>query len=353
VKTNWKRTRVALAVAAVGVVGLAAPAGAYDAAECQECHGDLAIVEGGKGYLYIDPAQYGRTAHAQEGCPACHVSVTDAHPGDGVRPSRASCGDCHEDVATEYAASVHGANAGCTDCHNPHEAKGVAAVSGAEMNRACNGCHESADVIRSHGTWLLQAELHVSALPCITCHTGSEQYVITFYIERVEERTGRVPRVAPATVEDLQRWLGPRPIDRAVDADGDGTVSVRELQVFNRAARDEGFRLWGMMTPERASHAFTTLDNRWDCTFCHASGPGTLQTSFVAVPDGEGVYRRVPVERGAILEALYGTPDFYMVGAGRNRTLTVVGLAIAAAGLLMPLGHGTLRLLTMRNRREG
>ncbi len=352
-KTIWLHPRVFLAVAVAGVLSVAAPAIAYDAEECQECHGDLSIVEGGKGYLYIDPDQYGRTAHAEEGCPSCHESVTDAHPDDGVRPSRASCGDCHDDVATEYAASVHGESAGCTDCHNPHEVKGVAASSGAEMNRVCGGCHEDADVVRTHGTWLLQTELHISALPCITCHTGSEQYVITFYIERVEERSGRIPRVAPATVEDLSRWLGGRTVDRVLDPDGDGTVAVRELQDFNRAARDEGFRLWGMMTPERASHSFGTLDNRWDCSFCHASGPETLQTSFVAVPDGHGAYRRLPVERGAILEALYGTPDVYMVGAGRNRTLTVVGLVIAAAGLVMPLGHGTLRLLTMRNRREG
>ena len=104
--------------------------------------------------------------------------------------------------------------------------------------------------------------------------------------------------------------------------------------------------------PEEVAHDFATLDNRWDCSYCHASGTGALQTAFVAFPQDDGRYERVAVEKGAILDLLYGTPNFYMMGATRNDGLTKVGLGIVSCGLLVPLGHGALRLLTRRNRKE-
>ena len=77
-----------------------------------------------------------------------------------------------------------------------------------------------------------------------------------------------------------------------------------------------------------------------------------MQASFVAFPGSNGGYTRVPVEKGAVLDLLYGTPDFYMMGATRNATLDRIGLGIIAAGLIMPIGHGGLRFLTRKNRKE-
>ena len=36
------------------------------------------------------------------------------------------------------------------------------------------------------------------------------------------------------------------------------------------------------------THDFRTLENRWDCSFCHASGPGAMQTSFVSLAQEDG-----------------------------------------------------------------
>jgi hypothetical protein len=60
----------------------------------------------------------------------------------------------------------------------------------------------------------------------------------------------------------------------------------------------------------------------------------------------------VAVEKGAVLDALYGTPDFYMMGSTKSATLNVFGLVIIGCGLIMPLGHGLLRFLTRKNRKE-
>ena len=63
-------------------------------------------------------------------------------------------------------------------------------------------------------------------------------------------------------------------------------------------------------------------------------------------------FKRVPVEQGAVLDALFGTPDFYMVGATRSKAMNYIGLAIISGGLVLPIGHGSLRFLTRKNRRK-
>jgi predicted CXXCH cytochrome family protein len=339
---------LALAAAVVFILGVSA--GAMEAEDCMGCHCDKSIAKRGRQHLYIDPAKFAGTPHAQEGCPSCHASVSDSHPDDGVRPSRASCKDCHEDVEAEYAKSVHGFNAICTDCHSPHAVMNPLAVSGFDINRQCADCHDRTTVLTTHGKWLPQAALHIDALPCITCHTGSEDYVINFYIETRGKNAEQDFRVA--TRQELEELAGTKTIETLIDRNSDNKITLEELKRFHRDARGKGVRLWGMMMPEKVTHSYEILDNRWDCTFCHASGPEAMQVSYVAFPEPTGGYTRVPVEKGAVLDLLYGTPDFYMMGATRNATLDKIGLVIIVAGLIMPVGHGSLRLLTRKNRKE-
>jgi len=335
--------------------GIAFPFGAaaMESEDCLGCHGD---VESVGTELMIDRLAFDHTAHGEMGCPSCHESVTAEHPDDGVPPSKASCRDCHQEIGDEYARAGHAANAACGDCHNPHTVHSTTEVSGYDMNRKCAACHDSSDLANSHGDWLPQAELHLEMLPCISCHTGSENYVVTLYMVR---RPGGLEPYAPistapfelAPYKELKGLAGQGEIAELVDADGNGLVSLAELKRFNTSRQFRALRLRGMLTPEVVTHSLQILDNRWDCTFCHASGSGTTQTSFLALPLEDGSYSRLPVEKGAVLDALNGTPDFYMMGATRNAALDLLGLAIIVGGLIMPVGHGTLRFLTRKNRR--
>lgn len=325
---------------------------ALETGDCLGCHADASAVDAP---LLIDADRFDHTAHGELGCPVCHVSVTEAHPDDGQEPSKAGCGDCHDEMAADYARTEHAGNAACGDCHNPHAAHAAREVSGVDMNRQCSVCHVPTEMAGVHGVWLPQAGLHLEALPCISCHSGSENYVITLYIARPE--TGPTADADPlaghlqlAERAELQTLAGERDIARLVDSDGNGEVSLRELKSFNTNLAYRPLRLRGMLTPETVSHDLQILDNRWDCTFCHASGPAAMQTSFLALPLEDGTFQRLPVEPGAILDALNGTPDFYMMGATRNATLNYLGLAIIAGGLVMPVGHGFLRFLTRKNR---
>jgi len=94
----------------------------------------------------------------------------------------------HAEIVTapffeEYSKSLHGSKAGCNDCHNPHEVKLPMFMSGEEINGKCAKCHDTRKIIQSHSKWLTQADLHIDSLLCITCHTGSKDYVITMTIE--------------------------------------------------------------------------------------------------------------------------------------------------------------------------
>jgi predicted CXXCH cytochrome family protein len=337
-----------------GVLGAGQLAFALDDGDCVACHGDADTV----GSYLIDAVRFDTTAHAVVGCTACHAGIDDNHPDDGAAPTRSACGDCHDDIAEQYARSNHADFATCGECHNPHEVRAPTEVSGHDMNRQCAACHDTDQVIASHSPWLTQAELHITALPCIACHTDSPELVVTLYVveRQADERFAGLDRrgdFQPASRQSLQALTGDDDVARLVDADGDGIVSLAELRAFNRDRRYRGVRLQAMMMPERVSHDLSTLDNRWDCTFCHAAGPEAMQKSYLAMPTDNGTFDRLAVERGAALEALGTIPDFYLMGATRNRTLDYIGLAIVAGGLVMPIGHGSLRFLTRRNRQKG
>jgi len=319
---------------------------AMESSDCLDCHGDAGVV--GKKQV-IDVLGFDNTAHAEVGCHSCHTSITADHPDDGLAPSRASCAECHDPVSREYAASLHAENACCSDCHNPHLAHGPTAVSGHDMNRQCMACHTRTDMLEKHGEWLPQADLHISMLPCITCHSSSDEYVISLYL--IKRQGGLLAGdLELASFEELSTITGGRPIEELVDRNADGYVSLAELRMFNLNPENRQLRLQGMITPEGVSHDFRTQDDRWDCSFCHASGPAARQVSFLSLVQPDGSFERVAVEKGAVLDALYGTPDFYMVGSTRSTTLNYVGLVILAGGLVMPIGHGTLRILTRKNR---
>ena len=320
--------------------------------ECLSCHGDSKKV--GSSYL-VDPMQYKNTAHAQIadsnfGCRTCHDSVSSNHPNDGIKVlASTSCSTCHAEVLNEYFKSKHAKNAGCGDCHNPHTAYSPTEVSGHDMNKMCGKCHENEKMVRKHSEWLPQAELHIDSLPCITCHSGSKNYVITMYIIKRQEGN-RFGDFKTASYDELKKMSGEKDIQSLIDVNNDGYISLAELRLFNSSSGHGNVRLQGMMTPEMITHNFQVLSNRWDCSFCHASGPAAMQTSYVALPKPDGSFSRAPVEKGAVLDAMNGTPDFYMLGSTRNPILDKLGLLIIVGGLIMPIGHGSLRFLTRKNR---
>jgi len=319
---------------------------------CLDCHADAKKV--GAKYA-IDPTKFEHTEHSRlatpnTGCRTCHDTVTTTHPADGATvQTTTKCKDCHGSIQGEYSKSAHSRFASCANCHNPHTAIGPTEVSGHDMNVMCAKCHDGAKMTKLHAKWLPQADLHIAELPCVTCHTSSENYVITMYLIKREGNSG-YGEFKLATYAELTELTGGKDARSIVDTNADNNISMDELRAFNRNPAYESIRLQGMMVPEEVTHNFQVLNNRWDCTFCHGAGPDIMQTSFLSFPNSAGQLQRLSVEKGAVLAAIYGDRDFYMMGSSRNTTLNIIGLMIVAGGLVMPIGHGTLRFLTRKNR---
>jgi predicted CXXCH cytochrome family protein len=313
---------------------------------CIGCHGKQELV-GSKSF--IDPTKFGHTTHARFGCTTCHDAITSAHPDGKAIPRTTGCGDCHGDIITQYSASIHGTKAPCSGCHNPHTVYSPGEISAIEMNKQCAGCHEKHKITASHSLWLPQADLHLGAIACVACHSKAENYVITIYIAK---RNDRDPDSKPelAGFDELQRRSGNDNMQYLIDRNHDSYISLDELRRFNRDSSNKDLYLKAILTPVKPTHSFQTFDNRWDCSFCHASGPEVMQTSFLSFPKQNGTFRQVAVERGAAMDALKAIPEFYLMGSTRNGVLNKFGLLIIVGGMVMPVGHGFLRFLTRKNR---
>jgi len=313
---------------------------------CMSCHGNQAKVSG---LNYVNPKNFGHTTHAKFGCITCHDTITNNHPEVKPVARTTGCGDCHSDTLSQYSASVHAKNASCSGCHNPHRVNSSSEIAATEMNKQCAVCHDNNKITASHSRWLPQTVLHLGAIACVTCHSKAENYVISIYIAK---RDGAEPESKPnlLTYEDLLKYSNGDNIQYLIDRNRDNYISLDELRKFNRDPSNKNIYLKAMMTPVKPTHSFQTFDNRWDCTFCHASGPEIMQVSYLSFPQQNGTFRQVAVEKGAAMDALRAIPNFYLMGSTRNGLLNKIGLLIIAGGMVMPVGHGFLRFLSRKNR---
>ncbi len=326
--------------------GLLKRACAYDSEECLACHSDADMV----GDELQIAETFMNTPHADLGCDSCH-EVTDDHPADGEEVVGLDCGSCHDQLAEDYARTEHSENASCTDCHDPHTALGLARMSSAGMNQQCESCHDYTESINQHANWLPQADLHMTRLSCVTCHSESQAYEVALHLTRngaAEEDTA----YEVCDYDQLKAYAADRDVAALIDVNQDQFISLVELRSFNLNSRYADLRLEGTLVPKTMSHSLKTMENRYDCSFCHGAGPQSMQNSFLVLPNPDGSVTRITVERGAVLNAIQGVPDFYMVGSTRNASLNIIGLVIVCAGLVMPVFHGTLRFMTRKNRRH-
>jgi len=313
---------------------------------CIECHGNQAQV-GSKNY--INPTSFGHTTHAKFGCTTCHNTITSNHPDGKAVARTTSCGDCHTDIITQYAASIHGDKAPCSGCHNPHRVFSSGEISVTAMNKQCAGCHDNNKISASHSKWLPQADLHLGAIACTACHSKAENFVLHIYIAK---RGGSEPelKLELAGFEELLKRSGSDNMQYLIDRNRDSYISLDELRKFNRDPANKDLYLKAMLIPVKPTHSFQTFDNRWDCTFCHASGPEVMQTSYLSFPEQNGTFRQIAVEKGAAMDALRAIPNFYLMGSTRNGLLNKIGFLIIVGGMVMPVGHGFLRFLSRKNR---
>lgn len=323
--------------------------GDQDNKTCLACHKDKELVGTDN---QINQKAFQHTTHAQLGCKTCHNTVSENHPKDGKIARTTTCSDCHADIATEYSISKHSLSVtDCSACHNPHTVHKPGEIYALDLNKTCTSCHNRDRIISSHAQWLPQTNLHLGSISCVTCHTKSDNFVLSVYVSRREsKKPGSSTTVADYA--DLKAKAGSDNITKLVDRNQDSYISIEELRNFNSNPLNKDLYLKAVLTPAKTTHAFQISDKSWNCTSCHAAGPDAAQVTRLVLPKQDGTFQHLDIEKGASIAALNVIPDFYMMGSSRNSILNVLGAAILAGGMVMPVGHGFVRFLTRKNRKK-
>lgn len=316
---------------------------------CLNCHKDKKLVGAAN---QINPKAFQHTTHAQLGCKTCHDKVSDRHPKDGRVVRTTTCSDCHTDVTAQYSISKHSLSVpDCSACHNPHAVHKPGELYALDLNKTCTSCHNQDRITASHAQWLPQTNLHLGSIACITCHTKSDNYVLSVYVARRDQKKNG-SSTAVADYSYLKTKAGSEDITKLVDRNLDRYISIEELRNFNANPANKDLYLKAVLTPAKTTHAFQTSDKSWNCTACHAAGPDAAQVSRLVLPKHDGTFQYLNIEKGASISALNVIPDFYMIGASRNTILNMFGAAILVGGMVMPVGHGFFRFLTRKNRKK-
>ena len=345
--TKKKKIKYALKILITLLVSISLFLSASGAAdECLDCHGDRDLVGAA---WHISDEGFQQTVHSELGCQICHEGIAKGHPQQESIADAIRCHACHDAIAEAYQLSPHADKATCRDCHDPHLVSDVGSQTAATMNQTCHICHPEDETVSTHDLWLPQATLHISALPCVTCHMSTPGYEIVLSIEK-QQGQGGSKSYRQIDYDELARNSATEPDMALIDLDKDQHLSLAELNGFRNGLERSRLRLRATLVPAQVSHRLMTLDDRYDCTFCHASGRKTVQSGYLMLPAESGSPHMIPIARDALLDALYGNRDLYITGITRSASLDILGLIIICGGLIMPVGHGTIRFLTRKNR---
>ena len=177
---------------------LLAATNAFTAADCFACHDDASLsrTNAGKAVsLYVPTNALAKSVHSGLSCTDCHAGIADL-PHSKKLPAP-QCGGCHDEVARQYGASIHGVSqsmgnsgaATCAGCHGSHDIIPVklpdSPVFKLNLSRTCARCHSNDGLTKEyrmkypdavgqyaesiHGRALLQLGL-VQAPSCNDCH---------------------------------------------------------------------------------------------------------------------------------------------------------------------------------------
>jgi formate dehydrogenase gamma subunit len=170
--------------------------------DCLECHSDKTLTKknsaGKEISLFVDVARLSASAHKTNSCVSCHSDITEKHPDDNAAAKPVNCATCHERQTESYGASVHGVAlkngradaATCQDCHDSHDI--IAATSPlsplhiSRQAQTCGACHdqEASDWAASVHGKALAAGVR-DAPTCTDCHSEHKIESLTGNSEKI------------------------------------------------------------------------------------------------------------------------------------------------------------------------
>ncbi|MBN1448748.1 MAG: cytochrome b/b6 domain-containing protein [Bacteroidetes bacterium] len=185
-----------------------AAAVAQSSEDCQACHNDPEFTMERRGRtisLYANPATLKMSPHADLDCVSCHTGFDPENipHKENIRPVR--CTSCHQDAPMEHqfhavqlslARKEGTLETACKQCHGTHNVLPLDNPSNpfhsSNMTESCGKCHPDVTshfAASEHGKALSQG---VTGAPtCISCHTrdvtGHQGKLSTLEIKRLQE----------------------------------------------------------------------------------------------------------------------------------------------------------------------
>ncbi len=331
---------------------------------CRRCHEDkYALMKGSIHYNLSFLAGETLISRGSPKAPVC----TDCHGFHTVGPratyetvSGVPCRKCHEDIFRIYSTSVHGmarANGEhkaplCASCHFAHEINFTGMTD--KIKGSCLGCHEGVEA--RHKKWLPNAELHLSVIACAACHAPTSKKGI--YLQLIDKNTGK-----PFTRGQILQLLGTtsEELSARLDTHGRGLDSY-ELSYILKQLNDKGgeaqVTYLGRMDVEKYSEAHQLSLKKYairECESCHSKGSKFFNRVTLAVVRTEGGIERYPIAPDVLtsIGSTLTSRQFYVLGGTRIALLDWAGILVVFCGILFPVAHITIRVLTAPMRKAG
>jgi len=329
---------------------------------CKSCHADkAALVKGSVHYNLSFQIADILIRRGNLNAPVC----TDCHGFHTVGPkesyetiSGVPCRKCHEAIFTIYGKSMHGIARArgehkaplCSSCHFAHEV-GFTAMTD-KMKASCLGCHKEAE--DAHKKWLPNAELHLSMIACAACHAPAAGKGI--YLQIIDRITGEQIRE-----EKILELLGTdsAALAERLNAHGEGIDSGELsfiLKQLNKKGAAVNVTFIGKIDVNRYSDAHQLSLRKSavrECENCHSKDSKFFKKVTFAVIKADGSstsYSAQPDTIGSLGSART-TGSFYVIGGTRITIFDWLGLLMVFGGMLFPITHITLRMVTARLRK--
>lgn len=137
------------------------PAKADPNSSCLSCHGVEGMTSEKGEDIYVDASKFSKGIHGSFTCTACHSAIKD-YPHPKPLP-KVDCSECHADVSTEFATSIHATarkngdkdTPVCQTCHGPaHDivprSDPASRVAKKKLPETCGSCHANPEFLAKH-----------------------------------------------------------------------------------------------------------------------------------------------------------------------------------------------------------
>lgn len=316
---------------------------------CKQCHAEKMVQINGS-------IHYSMLKQGNLNAPVC----TDCHGFHAVKKKSAldtmagvPCKNCHKDVFSAFAESVHGkarlngnsAAPLCTSCHHAHDIKATALNEG--IKDSCLGCHKRA--VELHKKWLPNAALHLDSVSCAVCHSPNAGGRV--FLCLVDKHTGK-----PFTEEQVVKLLGEHykeliglmnPRSSAITNEGLYEI-VKKL---NAGSENTKVTLIGSISLSRGieAHNLTLKQHAVkECAQCHSEKSDFFRNvSLVIIKDnGEAELFNTDQEVLGSLFSVLPASQFYALVSTRLKVLDIIGILMVAGGVSLPIIHLLIRKVT-------